>query len=133
MHTLDRRNSQLTGSEQTKVHVNESKASTDNKRNQFTEDVCSFVGYRKGQCTIAIIPVHVRSKNGLKTVDTYAFLDPGSSVTFCSGDLMHRFGAGGKTAKITVNIMSKPETVLTHIIKDLDITETEILNSKYWF
>ena len=128
MHTLDRQNSQLPRSEQTKVHVNVSKASTDNKRDQFAEGVCSFVGSREGQCTMAIIPVKVRSKNGLKAVDTYAFLDPSSSVTFCSEDLMHHLGAGGKTAKITVNTMTKPETILTHIIKDLEICDMSMNN-----
>ena len=49
MHTLDRQNSQLPRSEQTKVHVKENEARADNKRNKFAEGVCSFVGSREGQ------------------------------------------------------------------------------------
>jgi hypothetical protein len=33
-----------------------------------------------------VIPVTLKSKNGIKTVRTYSFLDPGSNITFCSED-----------------------------------------------
>ena len=35
-------------------------------------------------CTMAVIPVTIRAKNGIKSLRTYAFMDPGSNVSFCS-------------------------------------------------
>ena len=55
MHTPDRQNSQLPRSEQTKVHLNESKASTDNRMNQ------QRMGSTEEQCTMAKILVKVRT------------------------------------------------------------------------
>ena len=38
------------------------------------------------ECTMAIIPVKVRLADGSRIIETYAFLDPGSNVTFARKD-----------------------------------------------
>ncbi len=42
-----------------------------------------------GDCALSIGPVQVKSSKGQRVIQTYAFLDPGSSATFCSERLMH--------------------------------------------
>ncbi|GAA6102059.1 diacylglycerol O-acyltransferase 1-like, partial [Tachysurus ichikawai] len=37
---------------------------------------------------LAILPVEIKACNGSKIIETYAFLDPGSSATFCTEKLM---------------------------------------------
>ena len=56
-------------------------------------------------CTMAIVPVQVNLKNKPKIVQTYAFLDPGSSVCFCKESLMSQLGGDGKNLKLTINTM----------------------------
>ena len=60
-----------------------------------------------GQCTMAIVPVKVRLRNGIKAVQTYAFMDPGSTVTFCSESLAEQLGASGPRKSITLDTMGK--------------------------
>lgn len=35
-------------------------------------------------CSLAIVPVQIKVSTGNKSISTYAFLDPGSSATFCT-------------------------------------------------
>ena len=48
---------------------------------------------------MAIISMKVRSKYGLKAVDTYVILDPESIVAFCSEDLMRHLGTRRKNSQ----------------------------------
>lgn len=44
-------------------------------------------------CALAIVPVQVKMANGSKSVLTYAFLESGSSATFCTERLMRQLKA----------------------------------------
>ena len=57
--------------------------------------------------SMAILPVKVRARNGDKTVITYAFLDNGSSATFCTESLMEQLGAKGPKVKISLSTLEK--------------------------
>ena len=60
-------------------------------------NVCSSTSTLEGagdmSCAMAIIPVRVKLKNKSQTIETYAFLDSGSSVSLCTEKLMHDLGA----------------------------------------
>lgn len=45
---------------------------------------------RYPKCMLSIVPVQVKSSKGSKIINTYAFLDPGSSATFCTENLMNK-------------------------------------------
>lgn len=47
------------------------------------------------ECSLAVVPVQVKMLKANKTVLTYVFLDPGSSATFCTEDLMDQLMANG--------------------------------------
>jgi hypothetical protein len=81
------------------------------------------------EVTMAIIPVKVKLKNSNRAIDTYAFLDPGSTVNFCTIDLMRRLGAGGKKARITLETMGSEHTMQTYIIKGLEVCDLNSNNS----
>lgn len=52
------------------------------------------------ECALAIVPVRVKLAKSDKTVTTYAFLDPGSSATFCTERLMKHLHAKGRRTDI---------------------------------
>lgn len=45
---------------------------------------------------LAIVPVPVIAKKGVKVMTMYAFLDPGSTATFCMEELMKQLNMAGK-------------------------------------
>ena len=51
-------------------------------------------------CIFAILPVTAYLKNGCTAIHTYAFLDNGSNVSFCSDSLMNQLGASGKKMRL---------------------------------
>ena len=72
-------------------------------------------------CTMAIIPIRIKRKNGLKEVSTYAFLDTGSNASFISEDLMRSLGCEGKRVEITIETMGSPVSTHTYSLKGLEI------------
>lgn len=46
--------------------------------------LCSGTGAGDADSILAIVPVQVKAKKGDKAAITYAFLDPGSTATFCT-------------------------------------------------
>ena len=71
-------------------------------------------------CTMAIIPIRIKRKNGLKEVTTYAFLDTGSNASFIS-DLMRSLGCKGKRVEITIETMGNAVSTHTNSLKGLEI------------
>ena len=67
------------------------------------------------------VPVSVRLTNSIKHIQTYAFLDPGSSATFGSHRLVDRL-LSGKKVKITLETMAKPHFITTCKINGLEIS-----------
>jgi transposase InsO family protein len=75
-------------------------------------------------CTFAIVPVKVRMFGQLTETETYAFLDPGSNVTFCTDDLLRRIGGhGSRRFKMTVDTMGVPHNLTTQVVKGLEICD----------
>jgi hypothetical protein len=81
------------------------------------------------ECTLAVIQVLVRSRKGGKAVQTYAFWDTCSSISFMSERLMERLGVNGKQARIKLDTMGATHTPSTSIIKDLEICDLEGKNA----
>lgn len=54
---------------------------------------------------------------------THAFLDPGSTDTFCSESLMEQLNIKGKRTKIHLSINGHNTTVPNNIITGLEISE----------
>ena len=70
---------------------------------------------------MAVIPVRVRSPTTHTTVETYAFLDPGSNVTFCTENLAQQLGVTGKATTMELHTMGQSQKFTTHRISGLEV------------
>ena len=55
---------------------------------------------------LPIVPVKVRANSGGNFVKTYALLDPGSTKTFCSIDLLNELNVTGRYVQLTTTTVS---------------------------
>lgn len=78
-----------------------------------------------GGCAMAIIPIKVKIKNSTKVVETYAFLDPGSSVSFCTDRLIEQIGGSGPQMKVTLDTMGTPHVMLTRLVTGIEIYDLD--------
>ncbi|XP_006812352.1 uncharacterized protein LOC102804307 [Saccoglossus kowalevskii] len=58
----------------------------------------------------AAVPVSVRCSGGRKTVKTYAFLDNGSNISFCTESLAQKLGVQGKKTEIDLKTIDRTST-----------------------
>ncbi|XP_071094895.1 uncharacterized protein [Haliotis cracherodii] len=72
---------------------------------------------------MAIIPVMLRRKGSSHAIRTYAFLDPGSSVSFITDSMKQKLGSDGKILKITLETMGHPHSMITYSINHLEVSD----------
>ncbi|XP_073783913.1 uncharacterized protein isoform X2 [Danio rerio] len=75
-----------------------------------------------GDCALSIVPVQVKSSKGQTVIQTYAFLDPGSSATFCSERLMHSLKLKGKETNIVLKTMGNQRAVNSTVLAGLEVS-----------
>ncbi|XP_041349189.1 uncharacterized protein LOC121368518 [Gigantopelta aegis] len=92
------------------------------------QGVCGHTRAGKGECTMAIIPVRVKLKNGLRDVKIYAFFDPGSSISFCCESLVRELGGMGHRMSITMDTMGNPFSMETYAVDGLQVCDLELEN-----
>ncbi len=63
-------------------------------------ETCGHTGSRRDECVLSIVPVQVKAKSRSTIVNTYAFLDPGSSTSFCTQHLMKKLNLSGVKTNI---------------------------------
>lgn len=88
-------------------------------------ETCGCTGAGEAACALSIVPVKVRCVRSNKTVESYAFLDPGSTGTFCTEELMRDLKVTGKKANIVLRTMGKEGTVSTHVVKGLEVSSLD--------
>ncbi|XP_071058619.1 uncharacterized protein [Pseudochaenichthys georgianus] len=80
-----------------------------------------LTGAGEPDCTLSIVPIQVKSKKGHETIITYAFLDPGSSASFCTERLMNKLNLRGRRTDILLRTMGQEKIVGSHIVSDLHV------------
>lgn len=80
------------------------------------------------KCVLAILRVCVKSKKGSKIVDTYAFVDPGSSATFCTDSLARQLNLQGNGTELVLTTMSSTKQVKSCLLRDLEVSGLEESN-----
>ncbi|KAL4008074.1 hypothetical protein ACER0C_001926 [Sarotherodon galilaeus] len=85
-------------------------------------ETCGCTGAGEAVCALSIVPVKVRCSRSNATVESYAFLDPGSTGTFCTDELMRDLRVTGKRSNILLRTMGKEATISTHVIIGLEVS-----------
>lgn len=73
------------------------------------------------ECALAIVSVQVKVAKGSKIIKTYAFLDPGSSATFCTENLMNQLNAKGRRTEILLRTMGQERPVKSYELTGLEV------------
>ncbi|XP_068734645.1 uncharacterized protein [Montipora capricornis] len=83
-------------------------------------------GEARTRTAMAVIPVKIRLKSSNQTIITYAFLDNGSSATFCTESLMRKLGVDGTKVKISLSTLEKKNSpVDSYLIRDLVVSDLD--------
>lgn len=90
-----------------------------------SKEACGHVGVGSDRCLLSILPVQVKSIQGGRVIQTYAFLDPGSSATFCSEHLMQRLGLSGKQTHFLLQTMGQERVVPANLLFDLEVSSMD--------
>jgi len=99
------------------LHFTESRDKGPSKEND-PNAVCSVVDTNSARPKVSglgiylnVVPVVVNQ--GEKRIATYAFLDPGSSVSFCEKKLVDKLGAVGSPKSINIQTLTGPRMLDT--------------------
>ena len=85
---------------------------------------CELTGAGEDDCTLAIVPVQVKSKFGSEVVCTYALLDPGSSATFCTEALMNKLKLSGQKTVMLLRAMNEEKPVSAYVVSGLEVSNS---------
>ena len=88
----------------------------------------SHTGAGDSESIMVIAPVRVRKRGSAEEIETYAFIDPGSNVSFGTESLMHRLGNPGKKVHLNLNTMGVPHSMDTYLVNGLEITDLKSEN-----
>ena len=84
---------------------------------------CGHIGAGcEDNAIFSIVAVKVKNQRDNQTVQTYAFLDPGSSGTFCTENLAKRLNLRGKKTSILLRTMGQKKIVNAHILSGLEVS-----------
>ena len=86
---------------------------------------CGHTGAGDDRCFLSILPVQVKSVKGDLIISTYAFLDPGSTATFCSEHLMQRLNIAGRRTSFRLQTMGQERVVPAYSLSSLEVSGLE--------
>ncbi len=86
---------------------------------------CGHTGAGEDRCVLSILPVKVKSAKGNHIIKTYAFLDPGSSATFCSEHLMRKLNVTGRRANFLLSTMGQRTVVPAYSLAGLEVSDLD--------
>ena len=99
-------------------------------QNSVKQEIVGYAGTGNTECMLSIVPVKVRSCKGGRCIETYAFMDPGSTATFCTDELRKRLNIKGKPTQILLSTMAqdKPgeqKLINSHMLSELEVCSLE--------
>ena len=85
-------------------------------------ETCGHTGAGSDKCVLSIVPVQVKAKSGSTIVNSYTFLDPGSSAAFCTHHLMRDLNLSGVNTSIILRTLGQERPVDTVLIGGLEVS-----------
>ncbi|CAM4608863.1 unnamed protein product [Leuciscus chuanchicus] len=85
-------------------------------------ETCGHTGAGSDECVLSIVPVQVKAKSGSTIMNTYAFLDPGSSASFCTQHLMRKLNLSGVKTSILLRTLGQERSVDTFLLSGLEVS-----------
>lgn len=84
---------------------------------------CGHIGAGTGAGNVlSVLPVRVKAGKGERVITVYAFIDPGSSATFCTERLMSQLNVKGRRTNILLQTMSHETSVPTYVVSGLEVS-----------
>jgi len=77
---------------------------------------------------LAILPVRVKAPGYDKTVKKYAFLDNGSTASFCSEELVRELGLSGRDTTLSLTTMEREHSKTDFCIVSLEVLDLDEVN-----
>jgi hypothetical protein len=71
---------------------------------------------------VAIVPVRLKRINSDKYIETYAFLDTGSTATFCTEEVMRSLNIEGKKTRINLQTMGQETVQGCYVVSGLEVS-----------
>lgn len=90
-----------------------------------TPKSCGHIGAGKNDCALSIIPVQVKNGKSDQIIKTYAFLDSGSSATFCTEELMSKLHIKGRKTSIMLRTLSQEKRIPSCLVTGLEVAGLE--------
>ena len=90
-----------------------------------SHQTCGHTGAGDDRCFLSILPVQVKSVKGDRIISTDAFLDPGSTATFCSEHLMQRLNIAGRRTSFLLQTMGQERVVPAYSLSSLEVSGLE--------
>ncbi|KAL2099387.1 hypothetical protein ACEWY4_005867 [Coilia grayii] len=76
-------------------------------------------------CVLAIVPVRVKASKSDKTVEVYAFMDPGSSASYCTEALARQLNVQGRRTELMLSTINSKSKVESYVLTDLEVSSLE--------
>lgn len=99
------------------LHIHQRKNEMDKEQTEVKEaaersavasiQTSGLTGAGEDNCKLSIVPVQVKARKENATVHAYAFLDPGSTASFCTVGLMHKLNLQGRRTNIMLRTMGQ--------------------------
>ena len=83
----------------------------------------SATGASHVRVALPILPVIVRAPGSQRHVRTFALLDPGSTSTFCSEDLVKTLGVIGKKGPLSLTTLEKKNSETETLVVNLEVSD----------
>ncbi|KAK2910703.1 hypothetical protein Q8A73_008418 [Channa argus] len=74
-----------------------------------------------GSVAVQIERAREEAKKGNKVITLYAFLDPGSTATFCTDELLDELNLRGKKVSLIVTTMTESKVVTSTMVTELEV------------
>ncbi|XP_044182749.1 uncharacterized protein LOC114952001 [Acropora millepora] len=101
----------------------------ENGQSTFNGYVKGRMDHRSSSASLAIIPVKVKAPGNDLIIETYAFLDNGSNVSFCSEELATQLGLSGRPTSLSLTTMDREDNRSASRIVSLQVMDLEEENA----